>query len=72
MVVNLELGKVSTERINELQKLCSKRYKELVSDSLFSGKDLEYTFILQELCKFANSPEEVALISATAGKFLLK
>lgn len=66
----LELSRVSSLRVSELEIICSKRFRELVLQS--PGQDLSYLKVLEELCMFANTVEEVCLISATTGKFLLK
>jgi len=67
--MKLELNTVSLKRMKELEVLCIKRFKELTKEV---DVDLPYLQVLEELCKFAASVEEVCLISASAGKFLLK
>lgn len=69
--MKLDLNTVPVERMRELEILCTKRFNDLV-DELNKGEDLPYLQVLEELCKFAISIEEVCLISASAGKFLLK
>jgi hypothetical protein len=69
MVMKLQLNTVPLERIRELEIMCILRYRELVAEMT---TDLPYLQVLEELCKFATSVEEVCLISASAGKFLLK
>lgn len=66
--MNLDLEKMSAERIEELQTTCTLLYLKMAKQS----KDIYYLDVLQELCKFANSIEEIAIISLCAGKFLLK
>ena len=66
--MNLDLTTVSTERIEELQTICTLVYLKIAKQS----KDVYYLDVLQELCKFASSIEEVAIISLCTGKFLLK
>ncbi len=67
--MKLQLNAVPLERVCELEIMCTLRYRELVAEIT---TDLPYLQVLEELCKFANSVEEVCLISATTGKFLLK
>ena len=69
--MKLDLNTVPLKRMRELEILCTKRFNDLV-DELNKGEDLPYLQVLEELCKFATSVEEVCLISASAGKFLLK
>ena len=69
--MKLDLNTVPLKRMRELEILCTKRFSELVYE-LGNGDDLLYLQVLEELCKFATSVEEVCLISASAGKFLLK
>ena len=69
--MRLQLNTVLLKRMSELEILCTKRFSELV-DEVAKGDDLPYLQVLEELCMFATSVEEVCLISASAGKFLLK